>query len=116
MGAARFNRFNKITIQSMDVIFLSDMSVLFVNIVTLLALTQSVENMFYSFVFSFKNEYFFVSSLQFVFTNAVLCPLRLQCVIKFEEGISSNIFIAVQYKKTSVWSPFSPLVSNVLHN
>ena len=50
---------------------------LFLNIFTLLALTQSFGSLFHSFITLYKKEYFLMSNLHCSLTNAALCPLVL---------------------------------------
>ena len=54
-----------------------DMSTLFWNIFTLLAVTQSVDNLFHSFIVLCENECFLISNLHGSFTNVTSCPLVL---------------------------------------
>ena len=53
------------------------LSILFLNIFTLLALTQSFGSLFYSFITLCEKEYFLMSNLHCSLTNAALCPLVL---------------------------------------
>ena len=53
------------------------MSILFLNIFTLLVLTQSFGSLFHSFIALCVKEYFLVSNLHCSLTNAALCPLVL---------------------------------------
>ena len=53
------------------------MSILFLNILTLLAPTQSADNLFHSFTILWENENFLISSLHCFFANATPCPLVL---------------------------------------
>ena len=51
------------------------MSILFLNILTLLALTQSADNLFHSFTVLCENENFLISNLHCFFANVTPCPL-----------------------------------------
>ena len=42
-----------------------------------LALTQSVDNVFHSFIVLSENEYVLISNLHYSFSNVTLCPLVL---------------------------------------
>ena len=53
------------------------MSILFLNILTLLAPTQSADNLFHSFSVLCENENFIISSLRCFFANVSPCPLVL---------------------------------------
>ena len=53
------------------------LSILFLNIFTLLALTQSFGSLFRSFITLCEKEYFLMSNLHCSLTNAALCPLVL---------------------------------------
>ena len=53
------------------------MSVLFLNILTLLAPTQSADNLFHSFTVLCENENVLVSNLHCFFANVTPCPLVL---------------------------------------
>ena len=50
---------------------------LVLNIFMLLAVTQSVDNVFHSFMVLCENEYFLISNLHRSFTNVTSCPLVL---------------------------------------
>ena len=71
------------------------MSILCLNIFTLLAPTQSADNMFRSL--TVLCEYFLISSLHF-FANVTRNPLLLLSSLT-ENNISVNIFIRIQYTK-----------------
>ena len=58
-------------------IYLRYMSILFLNILTLLAPTQSADNLFHSFTVLCENENFLISSLHCFFANVTPCPLVL---------------------------------------
>ena len=76
------------------------MSNLFLNILTLLAPTQSADNLFHSFTILWENENFLISSLHCFFANATPCPLVLSSLtLDREKNISVNIFIPIQYFK-----------------
>ena len=51
------------------------MSILFLNILTLLAPSQSVDNLFHSLTILCENEKCIMSSLHCFFTNVTPCPL-----------------------------------------
>ena len=51
------------------------LSILFLNIFTLLTCTQSVDNLFHSFTVIRVIEYFLISNLHCYFTNTTSCPL-----------------------------------------
>ena len=53
------------------------LSILVLNIFTLLALTQSFGSLFHSFITLCEKEYFFMSNLHCSLTNVALCPLVL---------------------------------------
>ena len=53
------------------------LSILFLNIFTLLTLTQSFGSLFHSFITLCEKEYFLMSNLHCSVTNAALCPLVL---------------------------------------
>ena len=67
------------------------MSILFLNIVTLLAPTQSADNLFHSFTVLFENENFLISSLHCFFANVIPCPLVLLSSLT-EKKIFLSIF------------------------
>ena len=77
---------------------LSDMSIIFFNIFTLLALTQSFGSLFHLFITLCEKEYFlmYFLNLHCSLTNAALC---LTAFFKFEEHIPINILITVHYFK-----------------
>ena len=75
------------------------MSILFLNILTLLAPIQSADNMFHSFTVLCENENFLISSLHCFFANVTPCPLVLLSSLTVEKNISVNIFIPIQYFK-----------------
>ena len=50
---------------------------LVLNIFMLLAVTQSVDNVFHSFMVLCENEYFLISNLHRLVTNVTSCPLVL---------------------------------------
>ena len=73
------------------------MSILFLNILTILAPTQSADNLFHSFTILCENENFLISSLHWFFAYVTPCPLVL--FLDREKNISVNIFIPIQYFK-----------------
>ena len=81
---------------------------------TLLAVTQSVNNLFHSFIVLCENEYFLISNLRRSFTNFTSCPLVLLSFLK-----EKNIFLPIfsypfNILKTSILSPLNHLVSRVV--
>ena len=58
-------------------IYLRYMSILFLNILTLLAPTQSADNLFQSFNVLCENENVLISNLHCFFANVTPCPLVL---------------------------------------
>ena len=67
------------------------MSILFLNILTLLAPTQSADNLFHSFTVLCENENFLISSLHCFFANVTPCPLVLLSSLT-EKKIFLSIF------------------------
>ena len=51
------------------------LSILFLNTLTLVACTQSVDNLFHTLMVLWENEYFLTSNLLCFFTRVKLCPL-----------------------------------------
>ena len=66
------------------------MSILFLNILTLLALTQSADNLFHSFTVLCENENFLISNLHCFFANVHPCPLVLLSSLTEEERSTSK--------------------------
>ena len=75
------------------------MSILFLNILTLLAPTQSADNLFHSFTVLCEYENYLISSLHCFFANVTPCPLVLLSSLSVKKIISVNIFISIQYFK-----------------
>ena len=73
------------------------MSILFLNILTLLAPTQSDDNLFHSFTVLCENEHFLIFSLRCFFANVTPCPLVLLSSLTVKKNISVNIFVPIQY-------------------
>ena len=74
-------------------------STLFLNIFKLLAIPQSIDNLFHSFIVLSENEYFLISNLHWSCTNFTSCPLVLLSFLSEKKHISVNIFIPIQYLK-----------------
>ena len=74
-------------------------SILFFNILTLLAPTQSAEYLFHLFTVIGENENFLISSLHCFFANITPCPLVLLSSLFVTKHIFVNIFIPFQYFK-----------------
>ena len=75
------------------------MSILFLNILTLLAPTQSADNLFHSFTVLCENENVLISSLHCFFANVTPCPLVLLSSLTVKQIFHVNIFIPIQYFK-----------------
>ena len=73
------------------------MSILFLNTLTLLAPTQSANNLFHSLTVLCENDNFLISSIHCSFAKATLYPLVLLFSITEKNAI--NIFIIIQYCK-----------------
>ena len=67
------------------------LSILFLNILTLLACTQSVDNLFHTLMVLWKNEYFLTSNLLCSFTSVKLCPLIVLLPLLLKSNIIINI-------------------------
>ena len=104
-----------IMLSSMYSPLLSDICLFyFLNIFTLLALTQSFDNLLFSFITLCENEYFLMSNLHCSLTNAALCPLVLLPLLSLKNifpSISSQPFTILN---TYIWTPLSLLVSSVV--
>ena len=89
------------------------------------AVTQSVDNLFRSFIVLNENEYFLISNLHCSFTNITSCPQVLLFFLN-EKNISINIFISIQYLRNfsfiflltsmSLWLLNHINLLGVLHN
>ena len=62
-------------------------SILFLSIFMLLAVTQSVDNLFHSFIVLCENEYFLIPNLHGSFINVTSCPLVLLPLISFRNDL-----------------------------
>ena len=80
------------------------LSILFLNIFTLLAVTQSVDNLFHSFIVFYENEHFLISNQHRSLTNVTSCSLGLLSICSYPFNILS----------TSIWSPLNVLTSRVI--
>ena len=74
-------------------------SILFLNILTLLARTQSADNLFHSFTVLCENEYVLISSLHCLFCYCNSMSSGPSLFLDCENNISVNIFIPIQYFK-----------------
>ena len=73
------------------------LSILFLNILTLLACTQSVDNLFHTLMVLWENEYFLTSTL-FLHQRVVMSSSYFT-FLNFKKKIRINIFITIQYLK-----------------
>ena len=79
------------------------MSILFLNILTLLAPTQSADNLFHSFTVLCENENCLISSLHCFFANVTPCPLVLLSSLPEDRLIDflfyhlCDVFVVVEY-------------------
>ena len=84
---------------------------IFVNIFTLPEFTQTVDNLFNSFILLFENECLLISNLHWSFSNVTSCPFVTLCFLS-EKNIFLSIFpYPLQFLETSIWSPINILVS-----
>ena len=74
------------------------MSILVLNILTLVAPTQSTGNLLHSFTVLCENDNSLVSSQHCFFANVTPCPVVLLSSLT-EKNISVNILIPIQYFK-----------------
>ena len=72
------------------------LSILFLNIVSLLACTHSVDNLFQTLMVLWENENFLTSNLLCFITSVKLCPLVFYFPYFGEKDIRINIFITLQ--------------------
>ena len=79
------------------------MSILFLNILTLLAPTQSADNLFHSFTILCENEYFLISSLHCFFANVTPCPLVLLSSLTVNKIFLSIFSYPFNILKTSIF-------------
>ena len=70
------------------------MSILLKKILTLLARSESADNLFHSFTVLYENANFLIYSQRCFFANVTLCPLVLLSSLT-EKNISINIFIPI---------------------
>ena len=75
------------------------LSILFLNILTLLACTQSSDNLFHTLMVLCENENFLTSKLLCFFTRVKLCPLVILLSLISIKKVRTNIFITIQYLK-----------------
>ena len=74
------------------------LSILFLNILTLLACTHSSDNLFHTLMVLCENENFLTSNLLCFFTRVKLCPSYFT-FFNLEKKVRINIFITIQYLK-----------------
>ena len=74
------------------------MSILFLNILTLLAPTQSADNLFHSFTVLCENENCLISSQHCFFANVTPCPLILLSSLTEKTYFCQSMNIRVIYK------------------
>ena len=86
------------------------MSNLFLNILTLLAVIQSVDNLLHSFTILCENEYFLISNLHCSFTNFTSCPHVLLTFLREKNIIIS---INISYPFNILKTPLNLFVSRV---
>ena len=75
------------------------LSILFLNILTLLACTHSSDNLFHTLMVLCENENFLTSNLLCFFTRVKLCPLVILLSLIWKKNVRINIFITIQYLK-----------------
>ena len=75
------------------------LSILFLNILTLLACTHSSDNLFHTLMVLCENENFLTSNLLCFFTRVKLCPLVILLSLIWKKKVRINIFITIQYLK-----------------
>ena len=75
------------------------LSILFLNILTLLACTHSSENVFHTLMVLWENENFLTSNLLCFFIRVKLCPLVILLSLISKKKVRINIFIPIQYLK-----------------
>ena len=73
------------------------LSILFLNILTLLACTHSSDNLFHTFMVLYENENFLTSrpNLLCFFTRVKLCPLVILLSLMSKKEVKINIFITI---------------------
>ena len=90
------------------------MSILFLNILTLLAHTQSADNLFLSFTVLCENENFLISSIHCFFANVTPCPLVLLSSLTDKKIFLSIFSYPFNILSTSIWSPLNFLVFSIV--
>ena len=90
------------------------LSILFLNILTLLACTHSSDNLFHTLMVLCENENFLTSNLLCFFTRVKLCPLVILLSLISKKKVSINIFITIQYLKHFYLIPLNLRVSSVV--
>ena len=75
------------------------LSILFLNILTLLACTHSSDNLFHTLMVLCENENFLTSNILCFFTRVKLCPLVILLSFISKKKVRINIFITIQYLK-----------------
>ena len=78
------------------------LSILFLNILTLLACTHSSDNLFHTLMVLCENENFLTSNLLCFFTRVKLCPLVILLSLIWKKKVRINIFITIQYLKNNM--------------
>ena len=89
-------------------------SILFLNILTLLACTHYFDNLFQTLMCLWENENFLTSSLLCFFTSVKLCPLVFVLSLISKTNIRINIFITIQYLKHFYLIPLNLCISSVV--
>ena len=74
------------------------LSILLLNILTLLACTHSSDNLFHTLMVLCENENFLTSNLQFLHKSEVV-PSSYFTFFNLEKKVRINIFITIQYLK-----------------
>ena len=90
------------------------LSILFLNILTLLACTHSSDNLFHTLMVLCENENFLTSNLLCFFTRVKLCPLVILLSLIWKKKVRINIFITIQYLKHFYLIPLNLRVSSVV--
>ena len=75
------------------------LSILFLNILTLLACTHSSDNLFHTLMVLWENETFLTSNLLSFFTRVKLCHLVILLSLISKKKVRTNIFITIYYLK-----------------
>ena len=71
------------------------LSILFLNILILLACTHSSDNLFHTLMALCENEHFLTSNLLCFFTRVKLCPLVILLSLISKKKVRINIFITI---------------------